>query len=434
MYTHKASTFLHSHIPQYACFIAESRIFFKGVEVSSSPPVVNPYSTTDIAGINAGDTFERKFDTKEKLGKRLFFDKNLSLTRNTSCATCHNPEHGFVDARFKDVGVDQAIFIDGALSVGDDGFSLGGRNAPTAAYAQFSPTFDPATLKGGQFHDGRAATLKVQAMGPPLDGAEMQMPNKASVVERIKENPDYVLAFKTLFNDKIFDDINASYAAMGEAIGKFEKTDLFAPFDSKYDRFKKCKEEFTTNECIDKVGWTDSEDNGMSLFFSNANTNCALCHTLNSKTEAGEKEIFTNFEYENIGTPRNVLAMDARAALGLQDADAKFDGVGKTVGKSEHLGKTKVPTLRNIAVTGPYMNNGVFKDLTTVLEFYDHMAGLGHHINPETNQPWGQNDHISTINHEKLTTTKALTDAKIRDLEAFLNTLTDRRYEHLLKK
>ena len=375
-----------------------------------------------------------KLDSKEKLGKSLFFDQNLSKTRETSCATCHNPEHGFVDARFSEAGRDQAVFIDGALSVGDDGFSLGGRNSPTVAYAQFSPTFDPATLKGGQFHDGRAATLKDQAMRPPLDSAEMQMPNKASVVERIKENPEYVSAFKTLFNANIFDDINASYAAMGEAIGNFEKTDEFAPFDSKYDRFRKCKEESTTNQCIDKVGWTDSEDNGMSLFFSNANTNCALCHTLNSKTEATDKEIFTNFEYENIGTPRNVSAMNARVALGLQDADAKFDGVGKTVDKSEHLGKTKVPTLRNIAVTGPYMNNGVFKELRTVLEFYDHMAGLGHHTNPETNLPWIENDHTATINHELLTDTKELTDAKIRDLEAFLNTLTDKRYEHLLKK
>ncbi|MEA1983839.1 MAG: cytochrome c peroxidase, partial [Campylobacterota bacterium] len=61
------------------------------------------------------------FDTKEKLGQALFFDTNLSLTRNTSCATCHDPEHGFVDARFSESGVDQNVFVDGAFSVGDDG-------------------------------------------------------------------------------------------------------------------------------------------------------------------------------------------------------------------------------------------------------------------------------------------------------------------------
>ena len=374
-----------------------------------------------------------KFETKEKLGESLFFDQNLSLTRNTSCATCHNPEHGFVDARFSEEGRDQSIFVNGAFSVGDDGVALGGRNAPTAAYAMFSPDFDPTTLKGGQFHDGRAATLKDQAMGPPMDGAEMMMPTRESVVERIQENPDYVTAFRTLYGETIFEDINASYEAMGEVIGKFEKTDEFAPFDSKYDRYINCKKELTTNECIEKIGWTNSEDNGMALFFSNANTNCALCHTLNSKTEASEKELFTNYEYENIGVPRNISAMNARADLGLQDANATFNGVGGTVSNDAHLGKTKVPTLRNIAVTGPYMNNGVFQELKTVIEFYDHMAGLGHHTNPETGEAWVDNDHNATINHELLTETKALTDDKIRDLEAFMNTLTDKRYEHLIK-
>ena len=80
------------------------------------------------------------------------------------------------------------------------------------------------------------------------------------------------------------------------------------------------------------------------------------------------------------------------------------------------------------------MNNGVFQELKTVIEFYDHMAGLGHHTNPETGKAWGDNDHNATINHELLTDTKALTDDKIRDLEAFMNTLTDKRYEHLIKK
>ncbi len=363
-----------------------------------------------------------KFDTKEKLGESLFFDKNISLTRNTSCSTCHNPEHGFIDARFRDDSRDQNIFIDGALSVGDDGFSLGGRNAPTASYAQFSPTFDPTILKGGQFHDGRAATLQVQAGGPPLDGAEMQMPNKQSVVERIEENEDYILAFKALYGKEIFDDTNLSYDAMANAIAKFEKTPEFAPFDSKYDRFKKGEYSFTIEE-----------DLGYSLFFSNANTNCATCHTLNSTSEAQSKEMFSNYEYENIGTPRNISAMDARASLGLQDVDAIFNGVGATVGNSEHLGKTKVPTLRNIAVTGPYMNNGVFQNLRTVLEFYDHMAKLGHHTNPETGKDWVANDNLATVNHIDLENTKELDDTKIRALEAFLRTLADKRYEHLLK-
>jgi len=395
-----------------------------------------------IVGCGGGSSNDKSsadsiaFDTKEKLGESLFFDSNLSLNRKTSCSTCHNPEHGFIDAKFLKE-TDQSVFIDGAFSVGDDDISLGGRNAPTAAYAMFNPTFGKnakGVYVGGQFHDGRAATLKVQAMGPPLDQAEMMMKSKADVIDRIEENPDYVVAFKKHYGETVFDDINASYESMGEAIGKFEKTEVFAPFDSKYDRFKLCREEGgRTTKCLQEGSWSLEEQLGMDLFFSEANTNCAACHTLNSKSEAPSKEIFTNFEYENIGTPRNIEAMDARVALGLQDANATFKGLGGTVNDPAHLGKTKVPTLRNIAVTGPYMNNGVFKELKTVLEFYDHMAGLGHHINPETGLAWGNNDHNATINHTLLRATLELTDAKINGLEAFLKTLTDKRYEHLIK-
>ena len=366
---------------------------------------------------------------KEKLGQSLFFDANLSRDRKTSCATCHNPEHGFVDARFSENGVDQNIFVNGAFSVGDDGVSLGGRNAPTASYAMFSPDFseNAGVYTGGQFHDGRAASLKVQAGGPPLDGAEMQMSDKNSVVQRIKENDAYIASFESLYGADIFDDINATYESMTEAIAKFEKTDEFAPFDSKYDRWK-----------AGTYTFSDTEEAGYALFFSNANTNCASCHTLNSSSEAISKEMFTNYAYENIGTPRNIAAMDARAALGLQDANATFSGLGGTIKSSDaswetHLGKTKVPTLRNVAVTGPYMNNGVFKELRTVLKFYDHMAGLGDNAtNPETLQPWVENDHNATINHGLLQATKKLPNAKIRALEAFLRTLTDEKYEHLM--
>ena len=382
-----------------------------------------------------------KFDTEEKLGENLFFDQNLSLDRKTSCATCHDPKHAFIDARFLKDGTDQTVFINGAFSVGDDGSALGGRNAPTAAYAMFNPTFGKNTkgiYVGGQFHDGRAATLKDQAMGPPLDGAEMMMPNKQAVIERIEENPDYIIAFKALYGDNIFDDINASYESMAKAIAKFEKTEEFAPFDSKYDRFKQCRDEGnSTVSCFDSDGWTQKEKAGYALFFSEKNTNCVSCHSIDSKSEAPSKELFANFEYENIGTPRNHVAMDARVALGLQDANATFKGLGGFVKNTDtdwaaHLGKTKVPTLRNIAVTAPYMNNGVFKELRTVIEFYDHMAGLGHHENPETGKAWGNNDHNETINHELLKATKALPDNKIKNLEAFLRTLTDKRYEQLM--
>ncbi|SFV54169.1 Cytochrome c551 peroxidase [hydrothermal vent metagenome] len=383
---------------------------------------------------NGGET---KFETKEKLGESLFFDKNLSLTKSTSCATCHDPKHGFADARHTVAGNNNPV--NGALSVGDDGVSLGGRNAPTAAYAKFSPAFDPAEIKGGQFHDGRAATLKDQAMGPPLDGAEMMMPDKKSVVDRIKDNPKYVASFKALYGEDIFKDIDASFEAMGEAIGKFEKTDEFAPFDSKYDKYVDCintgKEAST---CLTEGKWSDSEKLGLELYFDKDKTNCVECHQLkDSSGVAGET--FTKYKYHNIGVPKNLVALKARAELGLADANATDHGVLGTVPTATNKdGAVKVPTLRNVAITSPYMSNGIFQKLSTVLRFYNHMGdggtGAREPLNPETNQPWGEPDvDGASISKEKLTMPE-LDDTQIEALEAFLNTLTDERYEHLLKK
>ena len=358
--------------------------------------------------------------TKAALGEALFFDTNLSLNKTMACATCHDPDHGFIDARYvTDPGSNP---VGGALSVGDDGAALGGRNAPTAAYAMFSPTFgqdNEGTYVGGQFHDGRAADLKAQAKGPFLDTAEMMMPDRASVVERVMENAAYVTALRALYGETIFDDVNASYDAVAESIAAYEQTETFAPFDSKYDRF--LRGEYTM---------TDEEDLGYALFFSQANTNCATCHTLNSESESAN-ETFTNYEYENIGTPRNYETL---AAKGLSEETQDLGlGARADINDSAHYGKVKVPTLRNIAVTGPYMSNGVFKELRTVLEFYDHMAAQGNHpTNPETGEPWDAPDVNATVNREVLQATKALTDAKIDALIAFLKLLTDERYEALL--
>ena len=365
----------------------------------------------------------------QKLGKLLFFDKNISKTRNTNCATCHDPDHAFIDARYHKSDVNQTIFVNGAFSVGDDGLSLGGRNSPTAAYAMFSPEFGEKddVYKGGQFHDGRASTLKVQAMGPPLDGAEMMMPNRESVVKRIKENPNYIKEFKEIYGEDIFDDANKTFEKMAEAISDFEKTKEFAPFDSKFDRWVDGEVEFSK-----------LEKKGFDLFNSDK-TNCKLCHTVDSKAIAVDKtgenrELFTNYKYENIGTPRNISAMDRRAELGLQPVDATFKGLGGLLNDSTHNGKSRVPTLRNIAVTDPYMSNGKFQKLRTTIEFYDFISGKGvHNINKETGKVWGVNDFPETVNSEILTKTKTLTDNDVDALIAFLRTLTDKKYEPLMR-
>lgn len=350
--------------------------------------------------------------TLEQLGEALFFDENLSANRTQSCASCHDPEAGFADPR-------------GMASPGDDGISLGDRNAPTAAYARFSPPLHrkpDGTWAGGQFLDGRAADLADQAGGPPLNPIEMGLHDAAAVVARLRENGGYVTSMQRLFGADVFDDTDAAYAAMTRAIAAFEATDQFAPFDSKYDRYLRGDYEMTPEEELGRV-----------LFFSQQFTNCNMCHQLRDSA-VDPAETFTNYEYHNIGVPENRLLREmngsapGRVDLGLLENPAVDDPA--------QAGKFKVPTLRNVAVTGPYMHNGVFEDLRTVVLFYNkyNSKSAKRQINPETGQPFAPPEVEGTLSMDKLTHGPALDDKRIDALVAFMETLTDARYEHLVKE
>lgn len=349
---------------------------------------------------------------KETLGQVLFSDKNLSKNRTQSCATCHNPNAGFADDRENGIGK--------MASLGDDNKSLGDRQAPTASYAKFSPDFhfDEKKQKyvGGQFWDGRAKTLEEQAGGPPLNPIEMGMGSKKEVVDRIKENAYYVQTFKELFGEDVFKDDEKAYDAMTSAIASFERSNEFSSFDSKYDRYLKGEYDLTP-----------LEDLGKSIFFSNNNNSCATCHVLKGEDKAGET--FTNYEYHNIGTPANKTL---RAKNGVKEID-KGLLANPNVKDVAQNGKHKVPTLRNVAVTAPYMHNGVFKDLKTVIEFYDKYNNKDRNINPETKKPWDDAEVKETIALKELKA-NALTDRKVEALVAFMKLLTDKKYEHLLEK
>lgn len=374
--------------------------------------VFTALSIISITGLAKGVTGTVEI---ESLGQQLYFDKNLSKNRTQSCATCHAPEHGFIDNRKNSVK--------GAASLGDDGKSLGDRNAPTAAYAMFSPEFarnKKGIYLGGQFHDGRENDLAGQAGGPPTNPIEMAMPNKATVVDRLKENASYTNSLKKLFGENIFDDQEKVYAAMAKSIAAFEKTELFAPFDSKYDRYLKGEYKLTKKE-----------DLGMTLFFSQQFTNCNLCHQINT-SQTYNKETFSNYEYHNIGVPKN---LELRALNGKKESFIDHGLLDNpAITDTAQDGKFKVPTLRNVAVTAPYMHNGVFNDLKTVILFYDkyNSRSKKRQINPETGKKWKEPEVKENISLKELETGPALKNKRVNALVAFMKTLTDKRYEHLL--
>lgn len=388
-----------------------------GVAIATSLVIFTGCSLSQV------DTKSQKaLEQKEiALGQKLFFDPILSKDKTQSCSTCHNPEHAFTDNR--DNGVK------GAGSLGDDQKSIGDRNAPTASYAMFSPKFHFDAKKGqyigGQFYDGREATLKGQAGGPPTNPVEMGMPSKEELATRFENDELYNKAFKEVYGEDIFKDKVKTYEMMAQAIASFETTKEFAPFDSKYDRYLKGEYDLTP-----------LEDLGRTLFFSNNNNNCASCHLL--KTEDAPKETFTNYQYHNIGVPQNKELM----AKNVVDPKTFVDhglmqnpAVKDLPNAKEFDGKIKVPTLRNIAVTAPYMHNGVFQELETVVRFYDQYVNKEQKINPETNKPWAKAEvKVDKEDMKLLTEAKALNERKIQALVAFMKTLTDKKYEHLLEE
>lgn len=367
------------------------------------------------------------FEDEAALGEALFHDTSLSLNRTQSCATCHNPDHAYVDDRTADDGRVTPT------SLGDDGISFGTRNAPTAAYAQFTPAFGFGTRSrhnkqnnnrlyegylGGLFHDGRVTDLAGQAAGPPLNAVEMGMPDPTMVVERILENDDYVTAFPRFFGRRVFDDDDTAYAAMTESIAAYESTPEFAPFDSRYDRSLRGDVQLTFLELT-----------GKAVFFSEF-ANCAICHQLHGEGDPinETRETFSGYEFHNIGVPSNE---EVRALTGITDIDPGLGGNPAVVDPGE-LGKFKTFTLRNVAITGPYMHNGVFRDLRTVVEFYDHYVNDERPLNPETGEPWREPEVPETVATDLLRVGRPLTDLEVDGLVCFMRALTDRRYIPLL--
>ncbi|MEO3430833.1 cytochrome c peroxidase [Pelagibius sp. CAU 1746] len=394
-----------------------------GFETMTQPPLLSilaAFCVLTAAGLPAPGSHAEEpppFESIEALGAALFSDPNLSRNRTQTCATCHDPGVAFTDPRGTKAGL--------AVSLGDDGVSLGDRNTPTAAYAGFAPPFhltEEGFYVGGQFLDGREPDLAGQAGGPPLNPIEMGMTGKDRVVRRLQENSGYVAAFKKFYGEDIFSKPERAYEAMTESIAAFEMTPLFAPFDSKYDRFLR-----------GETALSDQEELGRLLFFSQQFTNCNLCHQLRRSPVAAD-ETFSNYRYHNIGIPENAAVRELNGSApdfvdrGLLDNPA--------VDNPAQGGKFKVPTLRNVAVTPPYMHNGVFRELRTAVLFYNkyNSKSAERQVNPETGKPWRAPEVPENLALEELTHGPALDDRRIDAIVAFLKTLTDKRYEHLLEE
>lgn len=333
------------------------------------------------------------------LGRALFFDPNLSEPPGQACATCHDPSRAFSDPRGT---------LGGALSLGADGRSLGERNTPGLTYVAFVPPFGrlDGHYQGGFFLDGRAHTLREQALEPILNPLEMALPDENAIAQRVLGNPAHRSSLTRLFGPEVTETRKATLEAITTAIAAFERSAEFSTFDSRYDRYLTGEYEMTREEAI-----------GREVFFSGL-VNCIQCH-LNEPDRVSPRETFTNHRYHNIGTPSN------------PNVPGPDPGLGGHLEQPENTGRFRVPSLRNVAVTAPYMHNGVFADLETAVAFYGKYL-LRNQRNPETGRPWRAPAVPETVELDILSDGQPVDPDRVQHLSAFLRTLTDRRYEHLL--
>jgi cytochrome c peroxidase len=297
----------------------------------------------------------------EELGKLLFFDTNLSINSNQSCAVCHAPEVGWT-------GPDEAINAAGSVYEGSIPGAFGDRKPPASAYGGDSPVlyFDSTAgaWVGGMFWDGRATgwrlgdPLAEQAQGPFLNPKEQALPDAEAVISIVRAS-DYADLFAAQCP---YDDTTELYNCIGFAIAAYERSAEVSPFTSKYDCWLNGKGKLTSQEKL-----------GRALFQGKGK--CANCHLIQ-----GKQPLFTDFTYDNLGIPKNPLnpVYNENPAF----VDPGLGGFLMNAGYDEatylaEWGKHKVPSLRNVdkrpydGFVKAFGHNGYFKSLEEIVHFYN---------------------------------------------------------------
>ncbi|GLR19629.1 cytochrome-c peroxidase [Portibacter lacus] len=290
-----------------------------------------------------------------RLGQHLFYDPILSLDSTVSCSSCHLPEKAFTD------GV--------AVSTGVNG-NVGRRSSMSL--------INIAYAFNGLFWDGRSNTLEAQAIEPVQDPLEL-IEDWDNVEEKLRRNERYQTLYRKAFGISNSDEITRDLTV--KAISQFER--ILISGDSKYDRV-----EYGTN-----AAYTNEELNGRDMFFDadplTPDAECGHCHN---------GPLLTTQQYINNGIQQ------------VEDLASFPDkGRGEVTGIIFDNGKFRAPTLRNIALTAPYMHDGRFETLEEVIEHYNSGGHFAENLDALI-QPLG------------------LTEEQKSDLLAFLHTMTDTSY------
>jgi cytochrome c peroxidase len=352
-------------------------------------------------------------DRKAKVGERIFNDTTLSEPQGQSCASCHHQARAFAESRTTSRGANPMFY--------------GSRNAPNITYTMFTPPLQsggdegPLSFFGGQFRDGRANFLPDQAKLPLLNPIEMGNPDVPTLIAKLAVAP-YADRFKAAYGEDIFSDPDAAFQAMADALARYESSKAFKRFDSKYDAY-----------LHGQATLTDSEARGLAIFEDPERGNCSLCHVSRASPDWGNRPLFSDFGFDNIGVPRNpdnkFYSMPAQYN---PDGRNFVDiGLGAVVPRAMAKGQFKSPSLRNVAISGPYTHNGYFKTLRGLVDFYntrDVKPRCADKFTPEADAIaqgcWPEAEVPATMNTANLGNLH-LSEQDVDDLVAYMGTLTD---------
>jgi len=290
---------------------------------------------------------------KIALGRKLFFDRRLSLNNTFSCAMCHIPEQGFTSQ-------------EQATAVGIEGRTVR-RNSPTLYNVAYAEKL---------FHDGRESALENQVWGPFLARNEMGNPAVGFVVDKLKGLADYRGLFEQAFKR------GASMETVGQAIASYERTLVSAR--SPFDRWRYGRQA----EALSPLA-----KQGFGLFSGKAG--CSQCHSIGERSA-----LFTDNRLHNTGlgfresmakepskqrvqvAPGVSVELDSAAINSVGEAKPGDLGLYEITQNPADRWKYKTPSLRNVALTAPYMHNGAFSSLREVVEFYNQGGAANDNLDP----------------------------------------------------
>lgn len=320
-------------VPQIETWLDDEHNF---TELTPVLPLGLSQGSSQITGLDENPLTRAKIE----LGRQLYFDPRLSVDSTVSCASCHDPSMGYTAQTKTGIGIKG---------------QAGGRNSPVSFNR---------ILSDKQFWDGRAGSLEEQAIGPIANPIEMGFTHEG-VVKRLASMPVYAKQFEKIFGSVTID-------AVGKAIAAFERVLVTAPspydYNEQWRAFKDLEPEDLEDDPelaelyaeaaagIKSHPMSDSAKRGREIFFTEKG-NCTACHV--GANLADEK-------YHNIG-----VGMDQ------ENPDVGRHAVTNDV---VDTGAFKTPTVRNVALTAPYMHDGSIATLEEVVEWYDKGGHSSKHL------------------------------------------------------